>query len=230
MRKHLLLMVCALVLASLTVGAQKTTNFKLGIKLSPNLCFINPSTKDYSSNGLKLGAVLGLVSDIYFAERYALSTGLNFSFLGGKISYPNKVLKDSLYVNGVSNSNMSAVYIEIPIMIKLFTKKFGNFSFFGQVGFGTGFRIAGTDKTDFTGDNGYTVSDKIDLSSEVTTVREAVLIGLGTEINVDQNTRIILGLGYSNSLNNILKGDNIKTGNAQKGYLNYIELNLGVMF
>ena len=57
-----------------------------------------------------------------------------------------------------------------------------------------------------------------------------MIVGLGTEFNLDQSTRLFIGFDYSNSLNNILKGYNFKSGLNQKAYLNYAELNLGIMF
>jgi hypothetical protein len=231
MRKKLLCFAFIGLLPLQLILAQKSTEIKLGLKIAPNISFLSPSTTGYSYEGVKIGAVIGLVSDIYFSERYAFSTGLNFNLLGGKINYPDKVItgaKDT--VKGTTNSNDSFIYIEIPLMIKMFTKKFGDFSFFGQLGFGTGFRISARAKTEFTGDNGYTLSEKKDIMNQTTLIRESVLIGIGSEVSIDQSTRIFFGLGYSNSLNNVLTGYNTRSGLNQKGYLNYAELNLGVMF
>jgi hypothetical protein len=40
----------------------------------------------------------------------------------------------------------------------------------------------------------------------------------------------MLGLTYSNGLNNILKGTNDKTGLAAKSLMNYLEINIGFLF
>ena len=229
MRRILILFALICLLPLQSVVAQKKPEVKLGLKFAPNLSFMTTSTQGYSSNGVKFGGVVGLVSDFYFAEHYAFSTGFNFSFLGGKITYADKVMQDTSLVSGIINNNLSFVYIEIPLMIKMFTKKFGDFSFFGQLGFGTGFRIASHATNEFTGYKGYTSSEKKDMMSKTTLIRESVLIGIGSEVYLDQSTRLFFGLGYSNSLNNILNGsDNL--GINQKAYLNYAELNLGIMF
>jgi len=213
------------------IFAQKQPEIKLGLKFAPNISFLSPTTQGYSYNGVKLGGVVGFVSDFYFAEHYAFSTGFDFSFLGGKIKYPDKVITDKKdTITGTTSSNLSFVYIEIPLMIKMFTKKFGRFSFFGQVGFGAGFRIAAHADNDFAGNNGYTQNERTDMMSQTTTVKTSVIIGLGSEMYLDQSTRLFLGIGYSNSLNNVLKGYNNYSGLNQKGYLNYAELNMGVMF
>ncbi|MCX6281382.1 MAG: porin family protein [Bacteroidetes bacterium] len=209
------------------IHAQKLGDVKLGLKFAPDISFMSPGTKDYNSNGVKLGGVLGLVTDVYFAEHYAFSTGFNMMLLGGKLSFPDSLAGK---VKGTTNSSMNFFYFEIPVMVKMFTKKFGKFSFFGQIGFGTDFRISASAKNDFTGNNGYTESEKSSITYQTTTIRESILIGLGSEVYLDQSTRIFFGLGYSNSLNNVLKGYNEVSTLNQKAYLNYAELNLGVMF
>jgi len=229
MRKVILLsLICLFSMQS--VFSQKNQEIKLGLKFAPNLSFLYPTTQDYNYEGVKFKGSLGLVSDFYFAEHYAFSTGLNFLFLGGKITYPDTAINNKAILYGSTVSTMSFVYIEIPIMLKMFTKKFGRFDFFGQVGFGTGFRIASSAKTQFTANSGYTKSEKSDNMNRTTVIRESVIIGLGTEYSLDQSTRLFFGLGYTNSLNNVLKGYNPVSGLNQKAYLNYVELNLGVMF
>jgi hypothetical protein len=230
MRTKTILIALICIFSFTSVKAQMNPKIKLGLKIAPNLCFIIPDTRDYSYNGLKLGGILGLVSDFYFAEHYAFSTGFNFCFLGGKLHYTDKMKINDEYVDGTVNSNMSFIYLEIPLMIKMFTKKFGPCSFFGQIGFGTGFRLTAHAKNDFTGDDGSQVSQRLDITSQTTTVRESVIIGIGTEIHIDESTRIFAGISYSNSLNNVLKGYNSKSGANQKGFLNYAELNLGILF
>jgi hypothetical protein len=229
MRTRIILIAAIGVLSFPSVFAQKTPEIKLGLKIAPDISFMIPDTRDYAYNGVKMGGVIGLVSDFYFAEHYAFSTGFNFSLLGGKLRYPDKMEgKDT--VNGMVNSNLSFIYLEIPVMIKMFTKKFGPCTIFGQIGFGTGFRLTAHAKTDFTGDDGSVVSQKTDITSETSTIRESVIIGLGTEIHLDESTRLFVGFGYSNSLNNVLKGYNSKSGLNQKAFLNYAELNLGILF
>ena len=227
----IIFLVCLFPMAPVFAQNQKMPEIKLGLKFAPNLSFMSPTTTGYSYEGVKPGAVIGLISDFYFTEHYAFSAGLNFSFLGGKIAYPDSANYNKASVSGMTTSNLSFVYIEIPLMLKMFTKKFGRFSFFGQLGFGTGFRIAARTKDEFVSDNGvYSSSEKSDYMSKTTTVRESVIIGLGTEFFLDQSTRLFVGLGYSNSLNNVLKGYNAASKLNQKAYLNYAELNLGIMF
>lgn len=226
MRKITLLLPAIGLLTLTSLYAQKMPDIKLGLKVSPNLSFLIPDTRDYKYDGVKMGGVIGLVSDFYFAEHYAFSTGFNFSILGGKLSYPDKMKTDT----GMVKSNLSFIYLEIPLMVKMVTKKYGRFSIFGQIGFGTGFRLTAHAQTDFTGKDGSVVSQKTDITPETTNIRESVLIGIGTEMHIDESTRIFAGFTYSNSLNNVLTGYNSLSGANQKAFLNYAELNLGILF
>ena len=215
---------------SFPLFAQEKLPIKLGLKVAPNMCWMNTNTSGYEYNGLSVGGTVGFVSDIYFAERYAFSTGLNFDFFNGKLRYADSLDIPGGKENGVMSRKYKMIYLEIPLMVKMKTKDFGKFSFFGQLGFGTGFRIAATGSDEFVDDHGITTTDKKDIRSETTLIRESVIIYLGTEYEIDDATRLVLSLGYSNSLNNVLTGSNSKTGKNQKAWLNYAELSIGVLF
>jgi len=226
MRTRVILMIISCLIFSHPGEAQKGPDIKLGLKLAPDLSFIIPDTKDYSYDGVRMGGVLGFISDFYFTEHYAFSTGFNFALLGGKLQYPSIVNKDT----GTTKSRLSFIYLEIPIMIKMFTKKFGRCTIFGQIGFGTGFRLTAHAYNNFESNRGITSSERSDITESTTTIRESIIVGIGTEFFLDQSTRLFVGLDYSNSLNNVLKGYNSESHLNQKGFLNYAELNLGILF
>jgi hypothetical protein len=211
------------------VMAQTKLPVKLGIKIAPNLAWMSPSTKDYSSDGITGGATVGFVSDIYFMERYAFSTGFNFSFLNGKIKYQDQLIISGDTLTGTLARKYNLIYFEVPLLIKMQTKKFGRFSFYGQIGFGTGFRIAASAKDTFESSKGV-YDQKSDVREETTLIRESVIVGLGTEYHLDQSSRLFFGLNYSNSLNNVLNGVNDFSNVTEKAWLNSIELNLGILF
>jgi len=213
------------------LSAQKELPVKLGLKIAPNIAWMNPSTKNYSYNGTRVGATVGFVSDFYFAERYAFSTGLNFAFLNGRLTYADSLLvPGSAKMNGTVDRKYNIIYIEIPMMIKMQTKQFGDFSFFGQIGFGTGFRLRATANDEYAPDQGNSWTEKNSITEQTTLIRESILIGLGSEYHLDQSSRIFLGLSYSNALNNVLHWKNSKSGLNEKSMLNYVELNIGFLF
>lgn len=210
--------------------AQDKLPVKLGLKVAPNMCWMNTSTKGYSYDGVNAGITVGFVSDIYFAERYAFSTGFNFDYYSGKLKYADSLPVTGGKINGVMTRKYSLFYLEIPVTVKMQTKEFGRFSFYGQIGFGTGFRLTATASDEFIGDDGKTTTEKNDIRDETTLIRESVIIGVGTEYHIDQDTRLFFGISYSNSLNNVLTGYNSKTGLNQRAWLNFTELSIGVLF
>jgi opacity protein-like surface antigen len=209
-------------------GFTQGSSVRLGLKIAPNIAWMNPNEKNYLYNGTAVGVSFGFISEFHFTEHYAITTGFNFSFLGGNLRLPYAAPPDT----GTLDRKYNFRYLEIPLMMKMKTREYGNFSFFGQIGFGTGFNLRTKVNDDFMTQNHGIISDKKNLNtSEVCFIREAVLVGLGTEYKIDESVTLIVGLSYSNSLNNVLLGKNTKDNSLQnRSSLNYAELNIGVLF
>jgi len=205
---------------------------KLGLKVSPNICWMNPATKGYTSAGARMGATIGFISEFYFAENYAFSTGLNFQYINGKLNYSDSLLVDNntRMAYGDLLRKYNFLYLEIPLMIKMKTKTFGKMSYFGQIGFGTGFRIKASVNEHFVPKTGDPVDQQYDFNRGTTLIRESILIGVGCEYHVDESSRLLFGISYSNSLNNILTGVNYSSNLIEKSQLNFAELNIGFLF
>ena len=215
--------------------SQSKLPIKLGLQVAPNIGWMNPSTKGYSSDGARFGGTIGFVGDFYFAENYAVSTGMNFQFMNGKLTYADLASLAAFGQDTVVNVNVTRkynfLYIEIPLMIKMKTKTFGKISYFGQIGFGTGFRMKSTFNEHIEPIAGGTpVDQQYDSKQNTTLIRESLLFGIGCEYHIDESSRILIGISYSNSLNNVLKDNNLLTGLPIKSMLNYAELNIGFLF
>ncbi|MFH1296310.1 MAG: porin family protein, partial [Bacteroidota bacterium] len=180
---------------------------KLGLKASPHLSWMAPETKHYNYDGITGGATIGLVSDFYLAKNYAFSTGFNFVFLNGKLTYGDSLFLSTDTIYGQMNRKYKFFYIDLPYMLKMQTNPFGRFSFFGQIGFSTGFRINAKARDQFdTGIVGSSLNENNNITSETSLIRQSVIFGVGLEYHLDVNTRFFLGVNYSNSLNNVLTG------------------------
>jgi hypothetical protein len=231
-RQSVIIIYIVLAFIPVATYSQAKSPMKLGLKLSPNIGWMNPATKGYSSDGARMGATLGFISEFYFAENYAFSTGLNFQYLNGKLNYNDSLLIDNntKMVYGEIFRKYNFLYIEIPLMIKMKTKTFGKMSYFGQIGFGTGFRIKATVNEHFVPTTGDPVDQQYDFDRGTTLIRESVLVGVGCEYHIDESSRILIGISYSNSLNNILTGVNYSSNQIEKSQLNFAELNIGFLF
>ncbi|MEI7896572.1 MAG: porin family protein [bacterium] len=224
-----------LMLCCIPVFTFSQTKFpmKLGLTVAPNIGWMVPSTKGYTGGAARLGATVGFISDFYFAENYAFSTGLNFQFLYGALNYSDSLLipGHKSPVNGDVARKYNFLYLEIPLMIKMKTKNFGKISYYGQIGFGTGFRLRASVNENFQpSSGGDPVKQDYEFNNGTTLIRESLLIGMGCEYHLDESSRIVVGISYSNSLNNILTGKNYKSGESEKSQLNFAELNIGFLF
>lgn len=230
-KTYALCILLLLILLPASLSAQKLP-VKLGLRIAPSIDWMTSNTKNYSYNGIKPGITIGFMSDIYFAERYAFSTGFDFAFLNGKLTYADSVSvpPSDNELNGQVDRKYNIIYLQIPLMIKMKTKDFGKFSFFGQIGFGTAFRLKASAADEFKPDKGSTVELDYNLDSGTSLIRESIIVGGGAEYHLDQSSRIVIGLNYSNSLNNVLTGYNYKSGESIKSMLNFLELNLGFLF
>jgi hypothetical protein len=213
-----------------TVYSQKQEPIKLGLKVAPNIGWLSPSTQGYSSGKASFGGTLGFISEFYFTERYAITTGLNFSFLSGNMNYADNLVIDNDTLTGSMTQKVRITYLEIPLMVKMNTKMFGDFSFYGLAGFAAGFNLASKTTNNFVSVSGLSNEEKKDYGDNTTLMRGSVNIGIGAEYHLDTSTRIFAGITYSNALNNVLKGSNNLTSRTVKAWMNYLELNIGVLF
>jgi hypothetical protein len=223
------LLAISLILFFTKAGFSQHSPVRLGLKVAPNIGWMNPNEKNYSYNGVKAGISFGFVSEFHFTEHYAITTGFNFSFLGGSLRFPYAISQDT---TGILDRKYSFRYLEVPLMMKMKTKEYGNFSFFGQIGFSTGFLLRTKVKDNFVTRDYGTISDQKNLTtSEVSFIREAILAGVGAEYKIDESVSLVVGLSYSNSLNNVLQGKNTQDNSlSNRSSLNFAELNIGILF
>jgi hypothetical protein len=219
-----------LLLVPFLLPAQKTSPVKLGLRIAPGIGWINPGTTGYESDGIRGVISAGLVTDFYFTDNYAISTGFSFLFPSGKMSYEDVLLKDDTQDTGRFANTYKFIYFEIPLMVKMQTNQFGKFSFFGQIGFGTAFCMKATAEAEFTSTDGNVESSKLDINNKTALMRESILAGIGIEYHIDKSTRLAVGVNYSNALNNVFNSINLLTNQEVKGFPNFVELNIGVLF
>lgn len=201
-------------------------SFVLGIKAAPALCWMNTTQKDYSSNGMKLGFTWGAAAEFYFAKNYALATGLNFQYLGGKLTYPD--LKEDVTVT--LNRDYRIRYIEVPAVLKLKTNEMGGLKYFGQLGLGMGIRINSKAKEEYDLNNKTTSIDYVSIDGDTRLFRASMILGVGVEYPFDSNTSGVFSVNFNNGFTNALKDDNVITHDKSIGKPNFIEFSFGVMF
>ena len=206
MKKNLLF-IGLLLAMSLTASAQNK-GFAFGFKLGPGFDWTGSTTGAAKSEGMRTGFGVGVVAEYYFADNYALVTGVNVNMNRGHYSFDNGRMvmgADSVEVLDtypVDRYFKSTVY-EIPLMLKMMTNELGNLPLraYAQVGAGIGYaqKVKVKDSyLDVVG-NEFVASNK-----EFSNLRTSLKIGAGAQYAIDESTRVFAGLYFSHDfLNNI---------------------------
>lgn len=203
--------------------------FRFGFRVAPALSWISPDSEHYESDGIAPGFSWGMIADFSIAANYFIKTGFNFDYLNGNLVFPHQ--KDT-NTPGTLNRKYKLRYIEVPLTIKLRTNKFGKTAYFGELGLGTGFRLRAKANDEFhdSETNGITEWES-DISGETAFLKESLIAGAGFEYFIDESTSILVEIVFSNSLSDILTGENTLYPDVrQNGFLYGFQLNLGIIF
>lgn len=196
--KKSLLIVGLMLAMSLTVSAQNQ-GFAFGFKLGPGFDWTGSTTGAAQSEGMRTGFGVGVVAEYYFAENYAIVSGINVNMNRGHYSFYNA--NDSLTLINpfrVDRYYKSTVY-EIPLMLKMMTNELGNLPLraYAQVGGGLGYAERVKVKDDNAID--YAATDR-----EFSNLRASLKIGAGAQYALDESTRLFAGVYFSHDfINNI---------------------------
>ncbi len=196
--KKSLLIVGLMLAMSLTVSAQNN-GFAFGFKLGPGFDWTGSTTGAAQSEGMRTGFGVGVVAEYYFAENYAIVSGINVNMNRGHYSFYNA--NDSLTLINpfrVDRYYKSTVY-EIPLMLKMMTNELGNLPLraYAQVGGGLGYAERVKVKDDNAND--YAATDR-----EFSNLRASLKIGAGAQYALDESTRLFAGVYFSHDfINNI---------------------------
>jgi hypothetical protein len=192
--------------------------FRFGLKATPTVAWFKTDTKGIDSDGSKLTFSWGFMGEYFFADNYAISSGVELVSRGGKISSA-----DTLQV---FKSDMRLKYIDIPITIKMRTNEIGYMRYFGQFGFTPGFNIAAkqdVELRDLTNNTTLSINDD-DIKSDIVPVNISLAITLGAEYSLSGNTALILSVTFNNGFVDIADDKDLKI------MANYVGLNFGVLF
>lgn len=222
-----ILIVLVLLKPDMLFGQYKSV--AMGVKLAPNIGWLKVDGDGYHREGIVPGLSWGLITDFYFAQNYAFSTGFTVSFHNGRISYPD-IQSDAV---GLLDRRYRLKYIDIPLMVKMKTNQIDKFRFFGQIGVQPGVRIASKAKDTFIASSPvFTVNrDWHNIDSQTHLFRATMIVGAGIEYPIDKSSAIVAGINFVNGLSDALKGKNAVDGTINhKGIPNAFELSLGVIF
>jgi hypothetical protein len=208
------------------VHAQQGPKYRIGLTFAPSLSWFSPDTRDYISEGTRMGTSFGLIGEYHLSYHYVISTNFLVSSFGGKLRY-----RDDVPAYGVHEiqRDYRLRYFEVPVTFKGQTSQFGYMTYFGRIGFAPGFNLKATGDDQFSsGSTGITLSN--DIKGEIPLIRLAFVAGAGAEYSLGGRMSLVGQLLYSNGFTNNLKGRNRVSGAAQSATSNYISLHVGVIF
>ncbi|MGZ3883886.1 MAG: outer membrane beta-barrel protein [Bacteroidia bacterium] len=155
----------------------------------------------------------------------------------------------------LNTRKIKTTYVTIPISLKMLTKEFSGFKYFGQFGGELGIRTGIKADDDYTYryglDNGVVTTSGtnggLNLSKDASLVplRVGLNVGLGTEYRIAGSTCLFLSVNYFHSFTNLMRNDSkfIYTGAtsdsnnnitfthlSQQLLYSSIRINIGVMF
>ncbi|MEI8204779.1 MAG: outer membrane beta-barrel protein [Bacteroidota bacterium] len=215
-----------------TAAAQEKRKFTFGLHVAPSIDWMKPNAQDYSSDGTIIGFTWGAFGELNFTDNYSLVSAIDFRSTGGKLSYPDQESYNGTDFIGTMNRTYHIKYIEVPIALKMSTKDIGKFCIWGKFGIGSAFIIGAKSDDSFTATNGnVTNTNNKDITSYISTFKESLIIGLGTEYRIAGSTKIVAGLIFNNGFTDILSGKNRKDNAiSEKAFVNQVELNIGIVF
>ncbi|MEM6321273.1 MAG: porin family protein [Bacteroidota bacterium] len=215
---------------------------RLGFQLSPSFSWMSTDDNLINGNGANLGIKLGMMSEYYFRENYAIVSGINFAFnQGGNLRHveggnlwSKSELSDlalSELPDGV-NLRYHIQYLEIPFGLKMRTKEFGYLRYFAEMPvFSLGFKlkargdISGTPNLD---------RDRENITEDVNLFNLTWGFGGGVQYALSENTALIGGLIYRQGFADVTDDGGVKsdgmTRENSKGVIKSLTVRIGFLF
>lgn len=230
MRKIVLMMLLGLTV-TIANAQDEVPRVRFGITTSPALSWLKGADKNVSGGKVRAGFEYGLLLDINLSKKhnnYAISTGITGLINGGNAVYDSLIISQNpLFIGNDVDARFKMQYVNVPVSLKLKTNEIGYITYFGQIGFVSGFRVGARVDSD---DLGY---ENNKLAKDNETIFKAPLfalglnVGAGIEYALNDRTALLLGVNF---VNNFTNGIKITTEDKDKQAFKYLLLRAGILF
>jgi len=225
--KKLLPFIFFLIIAPHLMGQYKPVLF--GMRAGANIGWIKPDVEDYKGEGVKFGFTWGFIGEFFLMENYAILTGFNMNFIGGKMEYPANI--DGIPVTGQLHRQYDLKYIQVPLCLKMQTALSDKVTIFGKIGLGTSFNFSAKATDKFLDHGSEVTIKKRNIEDDIALMRESLIIGGGIEMKIKGSTAVIIDITYDNAFINLLHGDGTHLPDTEpKAILNFVEVGAGIVF
>ncbi len=216
------------------IYAQDYTPWRFGLKVSPNISWFNPEIRHMEYKNVDIGFSYGLFGDKHFAKNYAISSGFFITHQGGEIYFSEGTYE--VVIDGTGEADTTDLkirkydlqYIDVPLTLKLRTRKIGYFTYYGQFGASFGFNIRA--RADDEYHNNTSLKKNLDISDFTNLFKASLIMGAGFEYSLLGNTAIVIGLYYNNGFINPLDMGSTDDNRKISTRANFVELTIGMVF
>ena len=230
MKKNIAVIVVLILFASALKAQETSKPFNFSVRVGPNISWLKSNSDALGSNGPMIGFSWGALFEIPLQDNFSFVSGFNIHFAGGKISYTG--LNQSIAV--IVNEQFTLKYLELPVILKIRTHEVNGYSYYGQMGLGTSFRLNSRVSRTFKAVPASSIPstfERQELNSDNLTsfIRESLIIGIGAQYSLQQNLKLFGGLNFNNGFTDILKKGPYNTSDP-KVNSNFVEINVGLYF
>lgn len=228
---------------ALTQLSAQFEDVRFGFQLSPAFTGMTTDNNRINRNGTNLGLKLGMMTELYFRQNYAISTGIGFNFNhGGSLTYEygGRYWVQSDLGPGLDTLpagvklKYSLQFIEIPMLIKMRTREFGRVRYFLEPGVFLNFKSKSTGSIEGRGVGAD--AEKINIKKDINGI--GMLWGLngGLEYSLAETTSLVAGLGFQSGFTDMTENKGTifdPSGNKRdtsKATGSVIVLKLGIIF
>jgi hypothetical protein len=262
--------------------------FRFGLRITPQPTWLSSADKNNVPSGAKFGFGFGLNMEFKFSEIAALQTGIGGDFEGGKYTFRNdpgsnyqvmyfldasnnmiapKNGSDPTVLRNENNTgyvlkdrSVQTTFVTIPLILKLSTKEYNAFKYFGMFGGELGVRVKAQSTDSYYNSYNYNAGgvvktttgpssqSQIDISKDASPIplRFGLNVGAGTEYRIAGSTSVFASINYFRSFVNVFRQNSnyliyktdAVTSNGTENYkfvqqsllLSAIRINIGIMF
>jgi hypothetical protein len=219
------LAVMSVILLPVNISAQ---NLRFAIHADPVISWIGSNESEYVNEGLKPGVDIGLDVIHFFADNYAISSGISIISAGGRQSSTqtdtlvftnfNQVVEEGTEVK------YNLQYINIPLGLRLQTNQVGYLTYYTDMGFDLRLLIKSTIDISALG-----IDHEI-ARNEVYGMNAGWHIGAGLEYELGIDLSLIAGLSYAQDFFDVTKDLEDVNQTEDRSGLRMVKIRLGIKF
>jgi hypothetical protein len=209
------------------------SKLRFGVTISPLISWGTQKSDEIARGKLRGGVEYGGILEYYFTSNIGLSTGLSVLYNGANLIYKDSADIRTFNTDKPTTALFKFQYMTIPVSLKLKSNQVGYFTYYGELGFLTGFCIEA--KVDAQNGDGTVLYDDANFLTRrnnetgehllSTLVNFSLHVGGGFEYAINDRSALLFGLTYNNGFVKVVQdvsGRSITLAN--------VGLKVGVLF